>query len=210
MRKFTTIILLCITFWGNTGQVRAQNLDIDVLRMFHNPHPSAVSVFISNSTSYVGMSVPVAMGVAALIENNDSLLKSAVYVGTALAVDMALTYSLKQIVGRPRPYITYPDIVPGEYQSSMSFPSGHTSFAFASATALSLSCPKWYVIVPSYAWACSVGYSRMNLGVHYPSDVLAGALLGAGSAYLTYEVNKWFWAKTGNKKILLDKKISQL
>jgi membrane-associated phospholipid phosphatase len=51
--------------------------------------------------------------------------------------------------------------------------------AFALATSLSLSYPKCYIIVPSFAWASSVGYSRMDLGVHYPSDVLAGAIVGA-------------------------------
>lgn len=81
-------------------------------------------------------------------------------------------------------------------------PSGHTSLAFATATSLTLKYPKWYVAAPSYFWACSVGYSRMNLGVHYPSDIVAGALLGAGSAYLTYLVNDFFRKKMDNKKIL--------
>ncbi|ULT24063.1 phosphatase PAP2 family protein [Sphingobacterium sp. E70] len=39
---------------------------------------------------------------------------------------------------------------------------------------------KWYVVAPSLLWAGSVGYSRMYLGVHYPTDVLAGAVLGLG------------------------------
>jgi len=75
--------------------------------------------------------------------------------------------------------------------SSLSFPSGHTSEAFSTATALSLKYPEWYIIAPAYLWAGSVGYSRMNLGVHYPTDVLAGALLGTGTAFLTLKVNEW-------------------
>ena len=43
----------------------------------------------------------------------------------------------------------------------------------------------------------------MNLGMHYPSDVLAGAILGAGSAFVTYKVNNWFWKKN-EKKTLAD------
>jgi len=62
--------------------------------------------------------------------------------------------------------------------------------AFATATSLSLEYPKWYVIVPAYTWAGTVGYSRMHLGVHYPSDVLIGALVGAGSAFITHKVNQ--------------------
>jgi len=69
-------------------------------------------------------------------------------------------------------------------------PSGHTSTAFATATALTLQYPKWYVIAPSYVYAGLVGYSRMHPGVHHPSDVLAGALIGAGCAYLSHVVNK--------------------
>ncbi|WP_256604704.1 phosphatase PAP2 family protein [Sphingobacterium multivorum] len=64
-----------------------------------------------------------------------------------------------------------------------SFPSGHTSSAFATASALSRAYSKWYVVAPSLLWASSVGYSRMYLGVHFPSDVLTGAVLGTGAAF---------------------------
>lgn len=205
MRKFTTIILLCSTFSIFSTQVSAQNADIDLLRTINNTPSTGLrqySTFVSNSTTVVAVSTPLVMGVVALIEKDDDLLKNALYVGVTLGVNGVLTYSLKHIVNRPRPYVTYPDIIPYTTEASNSFPSGHTSLAFTTATALSLKYPKWYVIAPSYLWACSVGYSRMNLGVHYPTDVLAGALLGAGSAFVTAKVNDWFWKKQGNRKLI--------
>jgi len=205
MCKFTTIILLCSAFSIFSTQVSAQNADIDLLRSINSSTSTGLrqySTFVSNTTTVVAISTPVVMGVVALIEKDDDLLKNALYVGVAVGVDGVLTYSLKHFVGRPRPYVTYSDIIPYTTETSNSFPSGHTSLAFTTATALSLKYPKWYVIVPSYLWACSVGYSRMNLGMHYPSDVLAGALLGAGSAFVTSKVNDWFWKKQGNKKLI--------
>ena len=78
-------------------------------------------------------------------------------------------------------------------------PSGHTSTAFATATSLSLAYPKWYVVAPSFIWAGTIGYSRMHLGVHYPSDVVVGALVGSGSAFLCYKANQWINKKRKKK-----------
>jgi membrane-associated phospholipid phosphatase len=204
MRKFTTIILFCSIFTALSSNISAQNADIEVLKSINgNTSTIGVSKAISNSTTYISLGIPVVMGAVALLGKDDDLLKNAIYVGVSLGVDGVLTLGIKEIVRRPRPVTTYPNVIIAyENEKSMSFPSGHTSLAFATATALSLKYPKWYVIAPTYLWACSVGYSRMNLGVHYPSDVLGGAILGAGSAYLTYQVNQWFWKKHDTKKLL--------
>lgn len=80
-----------------------------------------------------------------------------------------------------------------------SFPSGHTTDAFSLATSLTLNFKQWYVIVPAYLWAGSVGYSRLYLGAHYPSDVFGGAIVGSTSAFITYKLSKWL-NKKGRKQ----------
>jgi membrane-associated phospholipid phosphatase len=55
---------------------------------------------------------------------------------------------------------------------------------------LSLSFPKWYVIGPAYSYAILVAYSRSYLGVHYPGDILAGAIIGTGSSFLTWKLQR--------------------
>jgi membrane-associated phospholipid phosphatase len=114
--------------------------------------------------------------------------KSAISIGLAVGT----SYALKVAINRNRPFVTYPnDVTQRTHAGPLSFPSGHTTAAFATATALSLSTRQWQVIVPSYIYAGFVGYSRMRLGVHYPSDVLAGALIGIGSGFLVWQVDKW-------------------
>jgi membrane-associated phospholipid phosphatase len=64
------------------------------------------------------------------------------------------------------------------------------------STSLSVAYPKWYVIAPAYTWAAGVAYSRLALGAHYPSDVLAGAIIGSGSAWLNIKLNQWLNKKS--------------
>ena len=194
---YLVISLFCPKIQAQNGELRC----LKSLNQIESTH--GFSEFVSNTTVALGAAVPLSMGTLAIIQQDDDLLKKSIYVGTSLAIDFAATYALKYAVNRPRPYITYPyEIHAVAFESSASFPSGHTSFAFATATSLSIAYPKWYVIVPTYAWACPVGYSRMNLGVHYPTDVLAGAALGAGSAWLSWKINQWYWKKRENKKLI--------
>lgn len=146
---------------------------------------------ITNSALPVSIGTPVIIYAVGLIEKDSITRKKAIFIGESLAATAFISFALKSSTKRVRPYESYPEIDNVTEESSYSFPSAHTSAAFATATSLSMAYPKWYVIAPSFLWAGSVGYSRMYLGVHYPTDVLAGAIVGSGSAFLCYKLNKW-------------------
>lgn len=171
----------------------SQNWDFELLRAINSPEELPSDNFfrtISNSEPYLVVAVPLGIGLYGLTQKDEKALRNSCVIVAASVFSAGLTNALKYTIDRERPFITYPDIIKKSKAGSPSFPSGHTSSAFATATSLSIAFPKWYVIVPSFGWAGAVGYSRMHLGVHYPSDVLAGAAIGAGSAWLTSWVNK--------------------
>jgi len=187
------LAIILIFFVSPIARLNSQNLDIQILRAINSPEdlPSDDFFrFISNSEPYIIVAVPAGMSAAGYFKHDNNLLRNGFAGFAALAVSGGITAILKYTINRDRPFVTYPDIIQKSKAESPSFPSGHTSSAFATATSVSLAYPKWYIIVPSYAWAGTVGYSRMHLGVHYPSDVLAGALIGSGCAFLTYKVNQ--------------------
>ena len=113
-----------------------------------------------------------------------------IYLAESFAANVAFTFLLKKTINRKRPGEIDPTFSVMTPSSSRSFPSGHTSEAFSLATSLTLVLPKWYVIAPAYTFAGLVGSSRMYLGAHYPSDIIAGALVGSGAAWLSYQFNK--------------------
>jgi len=196
MRKFTIFILLISNFFAFSTMTFAQHADIDVLKRINNTAPGLrpVSIFITETAVPISFAIPFGMGTYSLISQDKDLFKDAFYIAFASGVNLGITEVLKRTIQRDRPATTYPgELYVYELRTDYAMPSGHTSGAFATATALSLKYPEWYVIVPAYVWASSVGLSRMHLGLHYPTDVLAGAALGAGSAYLTYKVNEWLW-----------------
>ncbi len=176
----------------------SQNVDINVLRdinLNRNRHLDNAFIGITNSASPITFGTPVVMFGLSLLTKDSLTRQKSIYIGATVLTSAIFTTILKYSINRPRPFTTYPDIEKLSDGGSPSFPSGHTSDAFSLATSLSIAYPKWYVIAPSFAWAGAVGYSRMDLGVHYPSDVLAGAILGSASAFLCYKCNQWLNSK---------------
>jgi membrane-associated phospholipid phosphatase len=96
--------------------------------------------------------------------------------GAFLADLIAL--GIKVITNRSRPYVDHPDPEPLlGVALDLSFPSGHAASAFAGATLLAGLAPRF--AAPLFALAVAMAWSRVYVGVHYPLDVLAGAILGA-------------------------------
>lgn len=90
---------------------------------------------------------------------------------------------LKHLVNRPRPFVDYPEFVPGiSLPSGSSFPSGHSCAGFACSTVMMVKNRK--IGIPMLVLAVLIAFSRIYNFVHFPSDVLCGMLLGVLSAVL--------------------------
>jgi membrane-associated phospholipid phosphatase len=199
LKLFCTILLF---FLANI--MAAQQVDIDILKAinqqketnFKNNFFNATA----NSVTVINLAAPLSLLTAGIIKKDKKLQQHALFMAGGYIVSTIVTQGAKRIIQRERPFNTYSFITKRSEGGGYSMPSGHTSAAFNTATALSLLYPKWYVIAPSFVWASLVGYSRMYQGVHYPSDVVVGALVGSGSAWLAYKAQKWI-----NKKRLKNK-----
>lgn len=175
------------------GSVNAQDGEIGLMnRMYFNRPQSLdpVMIWTSRTTTPIALAMPATLGTVGMIKRDSAQWLKALYLAETYAVNGFITVAMKYSIQRPRPFVTNPAIIPTTHGGSPSFPSGHTSEAFSMATAITMSYPKWYVATPAFLWAGTVGYSRIHTGVHYPSDVAVGALIGAGSALLSAWVNQ--------------------
>lgn len=187
LRSSRLALIILILFTGTTcAQQRVDSFDVHVLRsiaLTRTPQQTKAQRILSDANNYVNIAVPAGLLAGGIIDRNKDMRQNALYVASSTATTALLNWGLKMLVKRPRPFRAFAGFEAVYPARGHSFPSGHTSASFSTALALSRAYPKWYVIGPSMLWAGAVGYSRMYLGVHNPSDVAAGALLGAGTAW---------------------------
>ena len=179
------VLLVCMPAgtWAQAGVQRLDERILEDLQATRTDGQTGLWRFVSDANNYVNAGIPVGVLVDGLIRNDDRTKRNGLYMAASTATTYLLNLAIKQLIKRPRPFLTNPQLMPVYRPGEYSFPSGHTSSVFSAMTSLSRCYPKWYVIAPSFVWAAGVGYSRMYLGVHYPTDVTAGAVLGAGTAF---------------------------
>ncbi len=198
-------ILLCLATLLFTSTIYSQDWDINLLKKINGSYTEQGGIsmkFVTESITPVSIGAPLTLFCISLIKKDKKLAYDGLTLVSAELINSILTTSIKLGVKRERPFSTYPnDITKHTSGGSYSFPSGHTSLAFTVATSVSLTYPKWYVITPAFLWASSVGYSRMYLGVHYPTDVLMGATIGTLSSILTHYGRKYLIEKRKKKDL---------
>lgn len=205
LRTGLGLSILCALFLQVQTQAQQDNCtaaswEAGIVREF-NRHNDEATIGASRVVS--DALLPVTFGVPALLwlgsaatanTNGAAAQRYAAETGLQSFVTLLTAYGtstiMKYIVTRERPFAAYPNCITGyEKPTDPSFPSSHAAGTAALATALSLRYPVWYVIGPSVLYALATGISRMNLGVHYISDVLTGYVIGVASGILVNELN---------------------
>ena len=158
----------------------ARSLDLRLLRLlrtrFHAPRVEQAVIALAHTGESGLIWYALAAGGAVLHRERRPVYLRAM---RTVLVSMVANTAVKQLVRRARPVL---DELPalGPVFWGRSYPSAHSTASFAGARALSRALPP----PPVYALAVAMALSRPYLGVHYPSDVLAGAILGDAVAEL--------------------------
>jgi len=157
-----------------------RDLDLALLRLLRTRGHAPAAERAVLAYSHAGEHAALWHGAAALGWLLDSRRRP-LYARTlrAVALTQAANSVAKLFIRRARPLLEdLPPLMPT--MTSLSYPSAHASTSFAGARSLSRALPRG----PLYAGAAAMALSRPYLGVHYPSDIVAGALLGLAMAEL--------------------------
>jgi len=172
------------------------NFDIRLFRKINNSQtPFKTKVFntFDNSMVPVALMLPTSLFIYSRVKKNTFDENSAYLLTVSEFTNLALTFGTKIFIKRERPLNSLSNVntkgMP--FLDVYSFPSGHTSTTFAMATTFALRYPKYpQVYAPMYLWGLITAYGRPYFGLHYPSDLLAGAIIGSGSSILIYSLRK--------------------
>lgn len=123
-----------------------------------------------------------------LIAGNGGVRWGVLQVFSAIAMAFVLARLGQYLIAIDRPFVVGLGTQWLPHGASHSFPSAHASVSAAFAVATALTARHWYWVLPALALAALIAWSRVYLGLHFPSDVVAGALVGAASGWLACQI----------------------
>jgi membrane-associated phospholipid phosphatase len=142
----------------------------------------AAAIFRHMGQPEVFATIPITLYLGGLIGHDVALRTAGTRIAASLATAAVFSTSLKYSVGRERPdAVTEPNVF-RPFSGADAFPSGHTTMAFALATALSDEIHRPWASLGLFAFATGTGWSRLNDNKHWLSDVVAGSAIGIMSA----------------------------
>jgi len=169
------------------------------LNGFHSPFWDDIMWFISGKIEWVPLYL-VLIGYIIYRYRWKSIAIILAVILTITISDQLSVLGFKNVFHRLRPSHN-PELQPmihlvNHYRGGMyGFVSNHAANSFALATFIHLLFRQRYISIAIYSWAALVSYSRIYIGVHYPGDILGGALLGAFIAWLIFILFKWITGK---------------
>lgn len=186
MRIF--LLLFSFIFLSNHSEAQFpfEKNAIERLQQTKSTELDAFFQLTTDITYPIALATPLSLISVGILRKKPELTRKGLVSAVGLLGAAGVSYIGKESIKRERPFIQQPNLVPYTFESGYSMPSGTTTAAFAWAAGVSTAFPKWYVTVPAFAVASTIGYSRVHLAAHYPSDVLIGALVGTGSVYITH------------------------
>lgn len=173
------------------------NIDVKIFRAINNSVCGFLNTIIpvtDKSVLFASTITPAILFGVSRANNNYYDENSSVLLALSEGISAGITFGLKNIVRRKRPFEVLSNVNHDKSKFLLdrySFPSGHSSVSFAMATSLTLRYPDKPVLISGlYLYSTAVSLGRIYLGVHYPSDVLAGMLIGSGSAVIVHSLRK--------------------
>ena len=164
-----------------------QQFDIHVLEFINHNRLTFFDpffIFITDIATLITYSSAILLLLAAYAQRNFLLKRKSWLLLIGLILNSAVVDIIKYAVYRPRPFTTYPFIHNLVNVHTSSFPSGHTAEVFMLAISVSILFTKHtWVKVFAWCWAVIIAYSRMDLGVHYPSDILGSMIISGIIAF---------------------------
>ena len=173
-----------------------QNINVELFQFFNhsleNPFFNAFMPFITHFGGFIWLVVIMLLVIGyAWIKNKQSLRKIAILTLIALLFSDLIVFCIKHLINAPRPFISLSNVnLLIAENDPYSFPSGHVTSTFSVVTFFILNmkelAKKHYMLadIALIIFAIVIMFSRVYVGVHYPGDVLAGAIIGICGAFI--------------------------